>query len=142
MPPSASYGRLMPRGAGFCRVFGGAFNVIPENRLLLDTAPAGANLFAPACVHRQAVWPTSTGTRRGQVFHTVSGGFARVRGTRDAWNVPNAPHCRSRSRISISGGSGCADGFLGDVPFTLQWPPMAVREAYRATRPVLPAGAR
>ena len=44
VPPSASYGRLMPRGAGFCRVFGGAFNVIPENRLLLDTAPAGANL--------------------------------------------------------------------------------------------------
>ena len=30
MPPSASYGRLMPRGAGFCHVFGGAFNVLPE----------------------------------------------------------------------------------------------------------------
>ena len=29
------------------------------------------------------------------------------------------PHCRSRSRLSISGGSGCADGFPVGVPFTL-----------------------
>ena len=27
VPPSASYGRLMPRSAGFCHVFGGAFTV-------------------------------------------------------------------------------------------------------------------
>ena len=41
----------------------------------------------------------------------------------------------SVSDLSISGGSVCADGFLVDVPFTLQWPPMAVREAlYRARR--------
>ena len=37
----------------------------------------------------------------------------------------NGPHYRSWSRISISGGSGCADRFLVDVPFTLQWPPIA-----------------
>ena len=44
---------------------------------------------------------------------------------RDARDVRIAPHYRSRSRLSISGGSGCADGFLVGVPFTLQWPPMA-----------------
>ena len=44
-------------------------------------------------------------------------------------SMRNTPHFWSRSRISISGGSVCADGFLVGVPFTLQWPPMAVREA-------------
>ena len=33
--------------------------------------------------------------------------------------------CTTQSRFSISGGSGCADRFLVDVPFTLQWPPIA-----------------
>ena len=37
----------------------------------------------------------------------------------------NEPHFRARSRRSISGGSVCADGFLGGVPFTLQWPPIS-----------------
>ena len=63
-------------------------------------------------------------TRAG--IRTVSGGFAGVGGTRDARDVPSAPHCRSRSRFSIFGGSVYADGFLVSVPFTLQWPPMAV----------------
>ena len=30
MPPSASYGRLMPRGAGFCHVFGRRFQRPPR----------------------------------------------------------------------------------------------------------------
>ena len=58
-------------------------------------------------------------------------GFAGVGAPRDARDVRIAPHYRSRSRLSISGGSVCADGFLVGVPFTLQWPPMAVREAMR-----------
>ena len=49
-----------------------------------------------------------------------------------------APHYRSRSRLSISGGSVCADGFLVGVPFTLQWPPMAVCEALDGQRTVIP----
>ena len=31
-----------------------------------------------------------------------------------------------RANRAISGGSVCADGFPVGVPFTLQWPPMAV----------------
>ena len=71
--------------------------------------------FAPACVHRQAVQPISTRRERGQVFRTVSGGFAGVGATRDVREVHNAAHYRPQSRISISGGSGCADGFLGEL---------------------------
>ena len=48
-------------------------------------------------------------------------GFAGVGATRDAHDGRNAPHYRSRSRLPISGGSGCADGFPVGVPFTLQW---------------------
>ena len=58
-------------------------------------------------------------------------GFAGVGATRDAHDGRNAPHYRSRSRLPISGGSGCADGFPLGVPFTLQWPPMAVWAAGR-----------
>ena len=57
-------------------------------------------------------------------------GFAEVGAPRDARDVRNAPHYRSRSRLSISGGSGCADGSLVGVPFTLQWPPMAVCDGH------------
>ena len=89
-------------------------------------ASRGRDRFAPACVHRQAVRPISTGRRRrGQVFRTVSGVLPKSGATRDAREVRNGPHFRARSRRSISGGSGCADGFLGGVPFTLQWPPIA-----------------
>ena len=60
----------------------------------------------------------------------VSGAFAGVgRTTRRPGRARKEPHYRSRSRLSISGGSVCADGFLVGVPFTLQWPPMAVCEA-------------
>ena len=55
------------------------------------------------------------------MFPVVSGGLPELGATRDARDVRNKPHCRSRSRLSISGGSGCADGFLVGVPFTLQW---------------------
>ena len=57
-------------------------------------------------------------------------GFTGVCATRDAHDVRNEPHFRARSRRSISGGSVCADSFLGSVPFTLQWPPMAVWAHY------------
>ena len=57
-------------------------------------------------------------------------GFAGVGAPRDARDVRIAPHYRSRSRLSISGGSVCADGFLVGVPFTLQWPPMAVCDGH------------
>ena len=53
-------------------------------------------------------------------------GFAEVGCNTRRAEVRNGPHYRPRSRISISGGSGCTDGFLGGVPFTLQWPPIAV----------------
>ena len=92
-------------------------------------ASRGRDRFAPDSPHRQAVWPISTGRRRGRVFRTISGGFAGVGAPRDARDVRIAPHYRSRSRLSISGGSVCADSFLVGVPFTLQWPPMAVCEA-------------
>ena len=82
--------------------------------------------------------PISTGRRRGRVFRPVSGGFAGVGAPRDARDVRIAPHYRSRSRLSISGGSVCADGFLVGVPFTLQWPPMAVCEALDGQRTVIP----
>ena len=36
------------------------------------------------------------------------------------------------------GGAFCADGFLVGVPFTLQWPPMAVCEALDGQRTVIP----
>ena len=52
-------------------------------------------------------------------------GFAGVGAPPDARGVRIAPHYRSRSRLSISGGSVCADGFPVGVPFTLRWPPMA-----------------
>ena len=46
MPPSASYGRLMPRGAGFCHVFGGAFNVLPDQGA---RSPASSMAFRTRC---------------------------------------------------------------------------------------------
>ena len=102
--------------------------------------------FAPNSPHRQPVGPISTGTRRGRVFprrwprnlHTelpvrrgqvfslVSGALPESGATRDAREARKEPHFRVRSRLSISGGSGCADGFPVGVPFALQWPPMAV----------------
>ena len=89
-------------------------------------ASRGRDRFAPACAHRQAVRPISTGRRRGQVFSLVSGALPESGATRDAREARKEPHFRVRSRLSISGGSVCADGFLVGVPFTLQWPPMAV----------------
>ena len=101
----------------------------------LSTSSQSRDRFAPDSPHRQAVWLISTGTRRGRVFRTVSGVLPESGATRDAREARKERHFRARSRISISGGSGCADGFLGGVPLTLQWPPMAVREAlYRGTR--------
>ena len=55
VPPSASYGRLMPRGAGLCHVFGGAFTV----RLAVDAAwcePVSANRRAGSWT-----WPDLAG---------------------------------------------------------------------------------
>ena len=98
-------------------------------------ASRGRDRFAPDSPHRQAVGPISTGRRRGRVFRTVSGGFAGVGAPRDARDVRIAPHYRSRSRLSISGGSGCADGFLVGVPFTLQWPPWPFAKRSTAKEP-------
>ncbi len=46
--------------------------------------------------------------------------------TRDAREARKEQHFRVRSRLLISGGSVCANGFPVGVPFALQWPPMAV----------------
>ena len=62
--------------------------------------------------------------------------FAEYGAIRDARDVRTAPHYRSRSRLPISGGSGCADGFPVGVPFTLQWPPTAVCEALYGPTPL------
>ena len=55
--------------------------------------------------HRQAVRPISTGRRRGQVLSLVSGALLESGATRDAREARKEPHYRSRSRLSISGGS-------------------------------------
>ena len=59
-------------------------------------------------LYRESAARVSGGTRRGRVFRTVSGVLPKSGATRDAREVRNGPHCRSQSRLSISGGSGCA----------------------------------
>ena len=78
----------------------------------------------PASTAKQAAQSRQGGDEGG--FAPSFRGFAGVGATRDARDVRTAPYYRSRSRLPISGGSVCADGFLVGVPFTLQWPPMAV----------------
>ena len=68
-------------------------------------ASRGRDRFAPACVHRQAVQPISTGRRRGRVFSLVSGALPESGATRDAREARKEQHFRARSRPSISGGS-------------------------------------
>ena len=63
-------------------------------------------------------------TRR--VFSLVSGALPESGATRDAREARKEQHFRVRSRLLISGGSVCANGFPVGVPFALQWPPMAV----------------
>ena len=44
IPPN--FGRLMPRGAGFCHVFGGAFNVLVSYNLFLHASTPGPRVGA------------------------------------------------------------------------------------------------
>ena len=92
------------------------------------TAETGS--LRPASTAKQAAQSRQGGDEGG--FAPSFRGFAGVGAPRDARDVRIAPHYRSRSRLSISGGSGCADSFPVGVPFTLQWPPMAVW-AHQAT---------
>ena len=71
-------------------------------------ASRGRDRFAPDSPHRQAVWPISTGRRRGRVFSLVSGALPESGATRDAREARKEQHFRVRSRLSISGGSVCA----------------------------------
>ena len=125
-------------------------------------ASRGRDRFAPDSPHRQAGWPISTGgkkggraelriasgvhrdasRRRGQVFSLVSGALPESGAPRDARDVRIAPHYRSRSRLSISGGSVCADGFLVGVPFTLQWTKAHLDSPRARESSVSSAGAR
>ena len=71
-------------------------------------ASRGRDRFAPDSPHRQAGCPISTGRRRGRVFSLVSGALPESGATRDAREARKESHCRSQSRLSISGGSVCA----------------------------------
>ena len=86
------------------------------HRFLLPSEPGTLSWIIDPICPNSADGLHSIGTRQGRVFPAVSGGFTGVGAPRDARDVRNEPHFRSR--ISISGGSGCADDF-----------PMAVREA-------------
>ena len=113
-PPSQV--RPSPTKSGQVRLFGRAHSAT-RSALSQHSSETGSLRTPPTA--KQSGQSRQGGDEGG--FAPSFRGFAGVGAPRDARDVRIAPHYRSRSRLSISGGSGCADGFLVGVPFTLQW---------------------